>query len=88
MRVILTDEEDIPDAAARIRIVYKNLMLMEYDNTRTKNNKHITGNDAEKKASPMELFSDLYKRQNNKEMTDTQKDYLGSLIKKVWEDEI
>ena len=36
----------------------------------------------------MELFSDLYKRQNNKEMTDTQKDYLGSLIKKVWEDEI
>lgn len=88
MRVILTDEEDIPDAAARIRIVYKNLMLMEYDNTRTKNNKHITGNDAGKKASPMELFSDLYKRQNNKEMTDTQKDYLGSLIKKVWEDEI
>lgn len=88
MRVILTDEEDIPDVAARIRIVYKNLMLMEYDNTRTKNNKHITGNDAGKKASPMELFSDLYKRQNNKEMTDTQKDYLGSLIKKVWEDEI
>lgn len=88
MRVILTDEEDIPDAAARIRIVYKNLMLMEYDNTRTKNNKHITGSDAGKKASPMELFSDLYKRQNNKEMTDTQKEYLGSLIKKVWEDEI
>lgn len=88
MRVILTDEEDIPDAAARIRIVYKNLMLMEYDNTRTKNNKHITGNDAGKKASPMELFSDLYKRQNNKEMNDTQKDYLCSLIKKVWEDEI
>ena len=88
MRVILTDEEDIPDAAARIRIVYKNLMLMEYDNTRTKNNKHITGNDAGKTASPMELFSNLYKRQNNKEMTDTQKDYLGSLIKKVWEDEI
>ena len=49
MRVILTDEEDIPDAAARIRIVYKNLMLMEYDNTRTKNNKHITGNDGRKK---------------------------------------
>lgn len=88
MRVILTDEEDIPDAAARIRIVYRNLMLMEYENTRTKNNKHITGNDAGKKASPMELFSDLYKRQNNKEMTDTQKDYLGSLIKKVWDDEI
>lgn len=88
MRVILTDEEDIPDAAARIRVVYKNLMLMEYDNTRTKNNKHITGNDAGKKASPMELFSNLYKRQNNKEMTETQKEYLGSLIKKVWEDEI
>lgn len=88
MRVILTDEEDIPDAAARIRIVYRNLMLMEYENTRTKNNKHITGNDTGKKAAPMELFSDLYKRQNNKEMTDTQKDYLGSLIKKVWDDEI
>lgn len=88
MRVILTDEEDIPDAAARIRIVYKNLMLMQYDNTRTKNNKNINGNDEGIKASPMELFSELYKRQNNKEMTDTQKNYLGNLIKRIWEDEI
>ncbi len=88
MRIILTDEEDIPDAAARLRIVYKNLMLMEYDNTRTNNNKYITGSVAENKASPMELFSELYKRQNNKEMTDAQKDYLGSLIKKIWEEEL
>lgn len=61
MRVILTDEEDIPDAAARIRIVYKNLMLMEYDNTRTKNNKHITGSDAGKRRRLWNFFQTCIK---------------------------
>lgn len=35
--VTLTDEQDIPDAIGRLRILYPNIMKLDYDNTRTRN---------------------------------------------------
>lgn len=85
IRVILTDENDIPDAIGKLRTVYKNIMSIEYDNTRTRTNNIITGNADYKEKSPLELFADFYEEQNNQPMSDEQSSYMLDLIEKVLE---
>ena len=36
LHVVLTDEEDVPDALARLRTIYPNIMKLDYDNRRTR----------------------------------------------------
>ena len=45
LHIVLTDEEDVPDAAARLRTVYPNLMKLDYDNTRTRSSGGLTAAD-------------------------------------------
>ena len=84
--ITLTDEEDIPDAAAKLRILYPNLMRLDYDNSRTRSRAAVgAAEDAEHK-SPFELFSELYRMQNGAEMSGTQREYLAGLIEEIWEE--
>ena len=66
LRIILTDEEDIPDAMAKLRTVYPNLMRLSYDNLRTRQtySGEIPVQDGEA-GSPVEVFAGLYEMQNN-----------------------
>ena len=87
LHITLTDEEDIPDAMARLRVIYPNLMKLDYDNTRTQTSGIVgTAENAEKK-SPLELFSELYEKQNNQSMSKEQTDYMRLLIEEIWEGE-
>jgi len=88
MRIVLTDEEDIPDAAAKLRTVYHNLMKLEYDNSRTRSGTEITAAAEAEKKSPMELFAELYEVQNGHPMTETQSAYMKELMEEIWEDEV
>lgn len=69
LRIILKDEDDIPDAVAKLRTVYPNLMRLSYDNTRTRENKSLeycTEHDSLSDAlTPAKIFSELYELQNN-----------------------
>jgi len=87
IHITLTDEEDIPDAIGKLRTVYHNLMKLDYDNTRTRTSNLIDHIPSEKEKTPYEYFSELYKEQNNKSMTDTQSAFIKELIAKVWEEE-
>lgn len=85
LHITLTDEEDIPDAAAKLRLIYPNLMKLSYDNARTRAAMEITGAaDAEQK-SPLELFDELYEKQNNRPMSEAQRAFTAKLIEKIWE---
>lgn len=85
LHIVLTDEEDIPDAIGKLRVIYKNIMKLSYDNKRTRENKVISeAQDVEKK-SPIELFEELYELQNNQKMSDEQKNYSLELINAIWE---
>lgn len=84
MHITLTDEEDIPNAIGKLRTVYKNLMKLDYDNTRTKTNSKLEIETDVERKSPLELFSEFYELQNNKEMSQEQKEYINDLIEKVW----
>ena len=41
VQITLTDEEDIPDGLQKLRIIYPNLMRLEYDNSRMRQNRFI-----------------------------------------------
>lgn len=87
IRVILTDEDDIFDAIGKLRIIYPNIMALEYDNKRTKHNTKITGTQSVESKSPLDLFDEFYEKQNNQPMSDDQREFMRDLIEKIWEGE-
>lgn len=85
--ITLTDEDDIPDAIGKLRTVYKHLMVLDYDNKRTRSGRIIEGDEEVERKSPYELFTEFYELQNNQPVSDDQAGYLRDLIEKIWEDE-
>ena len=85
--ITLTEEEDIPDVIGKLRTIYHRLMKLDYDNKRTRMNIEINNETDVESKSPLELFSDFYKLQNNQPMTQEQFDYVKLLIEKSWEGE-
>lgn len=86
LHITLTDEEDVPEAVARLRVIYPNLMKLSYDNTRTRSNASIDGAVDVQSKSPLELFGELYALQNNQPMSEIQQEFMGKLIETIWED--
>ena len=85
LELTLTDEEDVPNALARLRTRFPNLMSLKYDNTRTRSRNDISGAEHAERKSPIQLFDELYALQNGQPMTDEQKHYVNSLIEEIWE---
>lgn len=81
----LTDEEDIPDALGKLRLIYQNLMKLDYDNSRTRSNSEIAPEAEARSKSPLELFSDFYELQNNRPMTEEQLVFLEELLARMEE---
>ncbi len=88
IHAVLTDEEDVLDAIAKLRIIYKNIMKLTYDNKRTRSRQTITDVlDIEEK-TPLEIFEEFYEKQNNQPMSDEQREYMIDEIESVWERKI
>ena len=85
LHITLTDEEDIPDALTKLRVIYPNIMKLDYDNTRTRTNQEMQEIEHIENRSPAELFGEFYKQQNNKELNEEQTKFLNGLIEKIWE---
>lgn len=88
LHIILTDEEDIPEAIGRLRLIYPNLMKLSYDNTRTRSDQLITGAEDVQRKSPLELFDELYALQNNQSMGSEQREYVLRMIESIWEGDL
>lgn len=83
--ITLTDEEDIPDAIQKLRVIYKNIMKLEYDNTRTRNISEIDFEIEVNEKSPFEIFSEFFEMQNGKKMEKEQEKIIIELMEKIWE---
>ena len=72
--ITLTDEEDIPNAAARLRGRFGKVLAVDFDNARTRAGETVELGvvDAEEK-SPMELLEELYRKMRNRDMSDEAK---------------
>lgn len=80
VQITLTDEEDVPDGLQKLRIIYPNLMQLEYDNSRTKQNQLVeTVKNIEQK-SELQLFEEFYELQNNQPMSEEQTVFVKQLI--------
>ena len=86
LHITLTDEEDIVDAMGKLRVIYPNLMKLDYDNRRTRENRELTGGETEESRTPLELIMDFYEKQNNQPMNEKQKALVSELMEKVWEE--
>ena len=85
LHIILTDEEDVPEAVGKLRLIYPNLMKLSYDNTRTRVNQVIDGAEDVRRKTPLELFEELYELQNNQPMGEEQRAFTRELIESIWE---
>lgn len=70
----LTDEGELYDAIGQLRQVYRNLMALEFENSRTGKTislRSVAGGDLAGK-NPLDLFAAFYKLQNNSGLTAEQ----------------
>ncbi len=86
MHVTLTDEEDIPDVLTKLRVIYKNIMKLDYDNKRTRTANEIKGAENIKEKSPLEHFREFYHLQNGQPLSDEQAELITDIISQIWED--
>lgn len=88
LHVILTDEQDVPEAIGKLRLRYPHIMKLSYDNTRTRTHQLIDGAEAVTQKTPLQLFAELYEQQNNQPLSGEQRSFLQRLIESIWEDDV
>lgn len=87
IHITLTDEEDIPDAVGKLRIIYPNLMKLDYDNKRTRAGIHLEGAEDVQQKSPLELLEEFYSSQNGQPMSEEQRAFARDMMERIWEED-
>ena len=87
VHLTLTDEEDIPNAMGKLRIIYRNLMKLDYDNKRTRSHSLVDPSETVKNRHPLDLFSEFYEIQNSQPMSEQQREFVSGLISSIWEED-
>lgn len=82
IRIILTDEDDIPDVMSKLRAVYPNLMEVKYDNTRTRTSGEFQNIEEIENKSETDLFADFFTAQNGQPLSEEQ----SKIVKKLFEE--
>lgn len=86
MRVTLLDEDDVPEAISRLRDFYPNIMNLRYDNLRTRTANDVTDAGELGERSEIEMFKELFEKQNNAEMSQAQADLVTRLLEDIKEE--
>jgi exonuclease SbcD len=87
LHIVLTDEEDVPDAMRKLKTVYPNVLRLDYDNVRTRSGAVVEAAPETEEKSPLALAEEFYALQNGHPMSGAQTEYLRRMIGMVWEDE-
>ena len=86
LHITLTDEQDVPDALAKLRLIYPNLMRLDYDNRRTRKDQQITAPERVENITPLQHLAAFYELQNNQPLTDEQAAFCQQLIEDIWKE--
>ena len=85
VHITLTDEDDIPNAIGNLRTVYRNLLLLGYDNTRTRSSTVVQGAEEMERKTPLMLLEEFYEQQNGLPMNEEQQQFAQKMIEDIWE---
>lgn len=88
LHITLTDEEELPNAIGHLQKIYHNIMKLDYDNRRTRSSAEIIGAESIESKSPLQLFGELYEKQNGQPMSKTQQKFILELMENIWEDSL
>ena len=77
----------MPEALARLRVVYPNLMRLDYDNHRTRQDQQVTAPERVEALTPLQHFAAFYELQNNQPMTQQQAAFCQQLVEEIWKEE-
>lgn len=81
INAIVTDEEELFDPIGQLRNVYKNILLLEIENTRSQYiEDELIFSTKVKEKDPFELFKDFYFSQNNVDMNSSQEKILLEIL--------
>jgi len=84
LEIVLTDEDDVPEAMGRLRALYPNLLHLRYDNARTRAGEmDLIAVRAQR--TPQEWMAQLFAQQNGREMDEAQRKLLDELVEEIWE---
>lgn len=84
IHAVLTDENDVVDAAGKLRVIYPYLMKLSYDNKRTREQRDVDQVEDIEKKTPIELFEEFYEKQNNTSMSSEQRAFVIDCIESIW----
>ena len=87
VHITLTDEEDVPNAVGKLRVIYPNLMKLDYDNRRTRAGISLEGAEEVERRSPLELLEEFYEKQNGQPMGEEQRVFARGWMERIWEED-
>ena len=81
--ITLTDEEDVPNAAAQLRERFGSVLAVDYDNARTRaGGVALDAADAQER-SPLEMLTALYRQINHRDMSDEALAFAERVMREV-----
>ncbi|CAM3650000.1 exonuclease SbcCD subunit D [Erysipelothrix urinaevulpis] len=86
IHVILTDDHLSYNPIGRLRNVYPNLLTMELKNNQQNEQQDLQRAEGILEMAPFELISTFFKQQNERSLSDEEKDYLISVLEGVDEE--
>ena len=86
LHITLTDEQDVPEALAKLRVIYPNLLRLDYDNARTRTQQAVDAPAQAETHTPLEHFAAFYQLQNNQPLSDEQAAFCQQLIDEIWKE--
>ena len=85
IHVVLTDENDVMDAIGRLRVIYPNIMSLEYQNKRTSMETQVEKLKHVEQKTDMEVLEALYEMQNNQKLNNSQREFSEKIFKAIQE---
>ena len=84
VKVLLTDEDDVYNAMARLRDAFPRILFMDYVRAQTAASYDFAEIETVRNSSPVELFGEFYKAQNNgRELNERQVEIVKEIFEEI-----
>lgn len=82
IQATITDEEEVFDALRRLREIYRNLLKLDFDNSRIRALNDIENIENVEQKSAIELFEEFYKNRTDMDLSVEEKKIMEEIIRK------